>query len=364
MLNSQQAECVSLLKDFLTNNEKCFTVIGYAGTGKTFLIREFVKSIRQKYTFCAPTHKALSVLGSGITIHKLLGYGLDTNILEFNPDSPTFKQVTFPLITTFDLIIIDECSMINEAMFNKLMEYDVKIIFMGDNKQLPPIGEKISKMFTVGNSYQLTKIERTKEDSIIRLSSDIRENKEKEIMYYLNDKVRVSDKASYKFDDEKVLCFTNKAVAEWNAAHKKYHKTESPLDIGDSIILNKQCGEYTIGHEFTIEKIEIKKSKLILNEFWVIETNISRYKNEEAKIISDIKAGKTKWSYYYGVFKPNNLIIDKDLCLGNAITIHKAQGSTYDNVAIDYEDLLISDDFRTLLYVGVTRAKSRLTIII
>lgn len=191
--NEKQNQALHLLIDFLYNNDKYFYLFGYAGTGKTFLINHYVNLILQQKLvdniyICAPTHQALDVIESTfdkyigvnfMTIHKLLQYKAvistqdGSKIFKSNSKSPYLKN----LVRT--LVIIDECSMISNTMFNEIDLCCVKTVFMGDSLQLPPIGESISVVFQkVKPDYkyfiELTDIMRTNSPIIKNVTTEIR----------------------------------------------------------------------------------------------------------------------------------------------------------------------------------------------
>lgn len=177
--------------NFLLNpTKKFFGFFGFAGTGKTTtittLVSQFLKyKMYNKIALVAPTNKAVDVIKNKfipyliefieqmqiststslsfdlileelkkkninvdfITIHKLLNIktDFDTN------GKLVFVSNNKPDLTKYDLIIIDECSMISIPMIDQLLfeirRFNIKVIFSGDPAQLPPINEKISSIF-------------------------------------------------------------------------------------------------------------------------------------------------------------------------------------------------------------------------
>jgi exodeoxyribonuclease V len=203
-LNNQQTAAFIKLLGFVDNHTKesggMFLLEGYAGTGKTYLISKFVEQIQQKYRWkiavTAPTNKAVKVLKKNsqrnnysikfLTIHKLLGLkeeisddGVQSFIKDFNAPNN---------ITNFNVVICDEVSMLNDELFMELNNFSrrLKIIFVGDPAQIPPVGkvdsipflENKREEFKIGMS-KLTDIMRQKDGSqIIEVSTHIRNNLE------------------------------------------------------------------------------------------------------------------------------------------------------------------------------------------
>jgi hypothetical protein len=184
-----QKKGIKNITEFLLNpNKKIFGFFGFAGTGKTTtlttLVSQFVKfKMYKRIALVAPTNKAVMVIKNKflpflveltdnttisksssfdiiieelktkgiyidfITIHKLLQIKTDFdsngNMVFIPHDKPDIKM--------YDLIIIDECSMISIPMIDQLLfeirRNNTKVIFSGDPAQLPPINEKISSIF-------------------------------------------------------------------------------------------------------------------------------------------------------------------------------------------------------------------------
>ena len=148
---------------FLKNNDKYFLLTGPAGSGKTTLIVDCLKDLKKNIAFSATTNKAVSVLQllsplknknvNYVTIHKLLNIKRlidedgQAQFSYMDLGSNKFKQIGY-----YDIVVIDECSMINRTLANYLDNIintiKTKIIFVGDINQLPPINENKSKIFS------------------------------------------------------------------------------------------------------------------------------------------------------------------------------------------------------------------------
>jgi hypothetical protein len=148
-----------------------FTLAGYAGTGKTTIIKKVLDNYHYGVVVSAPTHKAKKVAMNttgkeGQTLHSLLGLRPDVDLDNFNPNDPKFNPIAIPRITDYNLVIIDEASMINQELYDLILEKtkdsQTKVLFMGDPAQIPPVGEKESVVFNQvnGEIHWLTKIER------------------------------------------------------------------------------------------------------------------------------------------------------------------------------------------------------------
>jgi hypothetical protein len=169
--NSEQFDGLNKIRQWLKNGETFFTLAGYAGTGKSTIIKKVLDFYHYGVVVSAPTHKAKKVVMNttgkdGQTLHGLLGLRPDVDLDNFNPNDPKFNPIAIPRITDYNFVIIDEASMINKELYDliteKTLKSRTKVLYMGDPAQIPPVGEKESVVFnqTNGLFHQLTKIER------------------------------------------------------------------------------------------------------------------------------------------------------------------------------------------------------------
>ena len=146
--NGQQ-EALTLLSEwekldiYANPDDSIFTLSGAAGTGKTTVVQEIINMFKNKYKIIvsAPTHKAKEVIGEitklrAETIHSLLGLRPNIDLETFDPNNPTYQQLVEERISSADVHIIDECSMINKELFKMLIKkanlYKKRIIFIGE----------------------------------------------------------------------------------------------------------------------------------------------------------------------------------------------------------------------------------------
>lgn len=168
-LTKDQKLGLDWLNKWVESNEPIATLSGFAGTGKTTLIDSFLKSYTKRVAVTAPTHKAVSVISkildrTGKTLHSLHGLRPNTNLATFDIDNVQFDPMGKPEIQDYSLIIIDECSMINSGLLalnnERAKLFNVKVLFVGDSYQLPPIGERLSAVFQIDNIFRLTTVVR------------------------------------------------------------------------------------------------------------------------------------------------------------------------------------------------------------
>lgn len=169
-LTDDQIGTVSSLESFLQSEINCFLLKGYAGTGKTFLMQGLVnyfKAIGRSFSLMAPTGRAAMIIGyktknEAFTIHKRIYY---TGALIDDEHTFKFKYGLNNNQDSVDTVyIVDESSMISDHfnedeffifgsgyLLKDLFSYvnfpyrpNAKIIFVGDNAQLPPVGMSFS----------------------------------------------------------------------------------------------------------------------------------------------------------------------------------------------------------------------------
>jgi len=197
--NDQLNAIDSIINWSRSNNMEPFTLSGFAGTGKTTILKDIVKNLLGTVACTAPTHKAVRVVSNSIgvegsTIQKLLGLRPNTDLANFDINRPQFDPLGNIYIKNYKYIIVDECSMINKSIFNLLIneskKYNVKILFVGDPYQLPPVGENYSKTFNVPNLFNLTEIVRQELDNplikLLQLARNDVKNRSDKLIVYLN----------------------------------------------------------------------------------------------------------------------------------------------------------------------------------
>jgi len=183
--NEQQKVAIDKLTDFLNNSDAQFaTLKGRAGTGKTTIIKKVLmeQNNRKNLMYVAPTHKAKYVLqdvgeaGDDVsTIQSALSIKLNEKTFSFMPDLWARKNGGVP-ISKAGVVVMDEASMLTKDLFKEMktwMNPSAKVIFMGDNAQLPPIGENGSDSVSFDHTLvELTERMRQGEESPIVKVSD------------------------------------------------------------------------------------------------------------------------------------------------------------------------------------------------
>lgn len=252
--NAQQIDALNEMDRFMKSNETSMTLSGYAGTGKTSLMEIIAKKGRKQnrpVVFCATTNKAAAVLNERVskagfkaaTLNKVFGISVevDSNSSTYNARN-LVNVLKDADITPGTTVVIDEASMINEENYgilnNIAKRNSLKIIYVGDEAQLAPVGEdKISKVFRNGDGkvIRLTQVERTDDNAILKEATDLRNGNPLSGISSFNDKGEGVAYISPNHQDEinsvvanyvkglkhdpnyfRILAFTNKAVSAYN----------------------------------------------------------------------------------------------------------------------------------------------------
>lgn len=252
--NAQQIDALNEMDIFMKSNETSMTLSGYAGTGKTSLMEIIAKKGRKQnrpVVFCATTNKAAAVLNERVskagfkaaTLNKVFGISVevDSNSSTYNARN-LVNVLKDADITPGTTVVIDEASMINEENYgilnNIAKRNSLKIIYVGDEAQLAPVGEdKISKVFRNGDGkvIRLTQVERTDDNAILKEATDLRNGNPLSGISSFNGKGEGVAYISPNHQDEinnvvanyvkglkhdpnyfRILAFTNKAVSAYN----------------------------------------------------------------------------------------------------------------------------------------------------
>jgi exodeoxyribonuclease V len=341
-----------------------FYLAGYAGSGKTTLAKTIAKQVNGKVAYMAYTGKAAKVMRSkgctdARTIHSSI-YAVDED-----PDGRIRTTLRPDALKDFALVIVDECSMVDETIGKDLLSLNVPVLALGDPGQLPPI--KGGGFFTGGTpDFMLTEVHRQAKDSpIIRLATEIRTGEWRRAFESLpgltvTGKERL-DPASV-IEADMVLVGKNETRRLYNQRlrMRRGFTTEGKPAIGEQIICLRN-GENVVNGEVLITK--------------AVETRVVRRKTTLE--INAVDADNPKRSVKVSVL-PDWFINEEDARLlsykelggtcqfgfAHAITVHKSQGSQWANVCVFNEAFGDPDSRRRWLYTAVTRAASNLTLVI
>lgn len=413
ILTDDQRNAEKLIREwYLNTDDQVFVLSGYAGTGKTFLLKRVVEGLGleggKTAVFVAPTGKAASVLVKNGTpagtIHSLI-YMRDDDDFEVNEEGEVVRKERLSFIKKekidekIKLIVIDESSMVDNLILRDLLSFGVKCLFCGDNAQLPPVNG--SNILLENPDYQLTEIVRQEKDNpIIQLAQKARRG---EYIPYGNygDSAMVVSRNFLKPEERKrlfcradqIIVGRNKTRADINAEMRRYQGIASgqrfPVD-GEKLIctlnnwtryLDENKDFYlvngVIGYCSNVEEQPDNLGKLDFRAEFLPNTVRSLpfdgaifthgfYAHGYGDLAVKLADGTFVHESDYAVLRRVKAVAEETVCrfeFAYAITCHKSQGSEFDFVIVFDESYLFGDDRARWLYTAITRAKKKLLII-
>lgn len=353
------------------NKKNYFVISGYAGTGKSTIVKTLIEVLglaNYNVLFAAFTGKASLILrikgNMANTIHKSFYniYYADNGMYHFS--------VKRSLPSTIKLIVIDECSMINDKMIKDILSFNLPTIFLGDIGQLPPVIGQNSLLKDVNNiDAQLTKVLRQNDTSgILDLATKARNGEKLLEGTYKNCRVLhlkdIEDITKYDI----VLCWRNSTRKLFNQAIRK------ELGIKDIYPLK---GERVIGlknnyfHQIEYEGIPIFPvnglPSTVLNDYKLSSDKKNILLDYRPDFIKDPKGPFFRTichaeyfnNYGYDIEKDPFITDDEDdlvhLDFGYALSVHRSQGSEYKRGLFLDEFEGNEDIHNKFLYTGITR---------
>jgi exodeoxyribonuclease V len=337
-----------------------FRLFGYAGTGKTTLARHFAEGIDGKVLFAAFTGKAACVMRSkgcanATTIHSLIYKPRDTN-----EEMPSFELWSDAPASKAKLIIIDECSMVDAELARDLMSFRVPLLVLGDPAQLPPI--QGGGFFTDAKpDAMLTEVHRQARDNpIVRLSMDIRAGNSLALGQYGDTQVvqRAGLDPRRVLEADQVLVGRNVTRRAYNARLRERRGFAGALPVaGDKLVClrnNRRKGLFNGGLWVVKERPEPRRQILRM-----------RLRPDEDITDRMVKVS-VRPECFAGTIEQLDWPLRKrfdEFDFGYVLTVHKAQGSQWDDVVLFDESGAFPDTRERWLYTGVTRAAKRLTVV-
>ncbi|WKC79085.1 exodeoxyribonuclease V subunit alpha [Borreliella turdi] len=386
--NNLNKEQITSVRKALKSN--FFLLSGGPGTGKTTTINYILKAInkilnnkkKRLVAITAPTGKASLRLQTSIdysfknleiecnTIQKILGIKFINKKNLYDEENQL----------NFDVIIIDEASMVDAYTFLKLLKatpITTKLIMVGDKNQLPSVNE--------GNVYSsILGVKKINNDNIEDLKENFRSNKEinllskaiyKEdsalICKYINNNKNIQLKEIEKINLKKDLIeYTNnlyKKITTFNLKLLQESKIEKILEtlLENIILSSKNFGKFGTKKLNEIIKNYLKKTygNLIGQIIMITKTDYKNklFNGERGIIFNENSKFYALFQRKNEKYKKINLDLLTNYEFSFATTIHKSQGSEYKHIKV----ILENNPFLTkeLMYTAITRAKDSLEII-
>jgi len=381
-------------------------ITGGPGTGKTYTIARILALLVARGTdpsdiaLAAPTGKAAErmrvavsasldtlpenfpvtreslakIAASSRTLHSLLGHHPGKGTCEFTRTRPL----------PFRVLVVDECSMVDVHLWRAMVEAlpeDVKVILVGDPDQLESVGTgnvfaEIVRLCLApgsplaGTAVQLTEARRFKHcPDIAKLAAAIRDN-DAEAAVALLGRCTGADAAGgvswleSENGDIEAEKFPDR-VKEALVAVAGSETAEQALDKLQEVCVLTAQRRFFVGARATGEKIErwLRRNGEILNQAVIIDTNdrATGLRNGTVGVIRREPDGSRRFHYRSaaGELKSHALAQLPDHSPAWAITIHRSQGSEYDDVLVFLPKEESPLATRELLYTAITRAKKR-----
>jgi exodeoxyribonuclease V len=344
-----------------SKKKKIFRVFGYAGTGKTTLATHFAENIDGLVCFAAFTGKAALVMRKNgcpdaRTIHSLIYKAIVDN----QTGEVTYELNKESALTDAVLVIVDECSMVDEELARDLLSFGVPVLVLGDPAQLPPVSG--SGYFTEAEpDVMLTEIHRqAKDNPIIYLATQVREGIRPDLGEYGDSLVVSSIKSSMALEADQILVGRNVTRTDMNMKIRRLlkHDRDMPVPSDKLICLknDKKVGIFN-GGMFTLKKVLASKYKTQFFNMMIDSDDEERppliVKVHKSFFIDD--APVPDWKALKG---------SQEFDYGYAITCHKSQGSQWNNVLIYDESWCFRDQWERWLYTSITRASEKVTIVV
>ena len=391
ILTKKQEEGLKIAVERYRAGEKYTVIAGYAGTGKSTLVRSIIDALEvdeDKVCYCAFTGKAAEVLRKKgnqnvCTLHKLLYEHIPKPTGGFFRKPKTFID--------YNIVVVDEVSMAPKSLMELLFNHRVYVICLGDPFQLPPIDKDEDNGLLNNPHVFLDEIMRQEAESeIIQLTMKIRN--QEPIDYFNGNEVKIIPYSQLNTGilqwGDQILTATNaKRQAINNQMRTLAGRSGEPVDGDKMICLRNYWDDFSINGDPLINgtigilqnsfqtwreipkfiQSNVRKFDVLVGDLIVPETNDAYQMTEMDRqmIISGKKCCDWKLSYKLGKLRSKyGEIIPKEFTYAYAVTVHKAQGSEWFKVVVLEEQFPFDKtEHARWLYTACTRASEKLVLV-
>ncbi len=402
---------------FINQTNRSLFLTGKAGTGKTTLLKEIIKTTHKNCVVVAPTGIAALNAG-GVTIHSMFqlpfgGFIPDNSSSQFSENAKFESRATLrrhfkmsslkrSVIRNMELLIVDEVSMLRSDLLdaidfmlqsvrkNNHAFGGVQVLFIGDLLQLPPV-IRDEEWRTLRNYYkgkfffhahvieqnpplyiELSKIFRQTDERFISVLNNLRNNKiTQNDIQTLNEFVKPN--FDLKTNKGYITLTTHNAKADTIniqslldlKGESKIYKAEIIGDFPDKIYPIEEYLELKVGAQIMFIKNDLSYEKKFFNGKMGFVKTIS-----EKEILihfpdenRTIEVEKYEWQNIRYYVNENTKEIEEEVLgtfvhypikLAWAITVHKSQGLTFDKAALDVSQVFLPGQ----AYVALSRLRS------
>lgn len=388
-LTRKQEEGLKIAIERHRAGEKYTVIAGYAGTGKSTLVRFIIEALDIKEDYVAYTSftgKAAEVLrkkgnANAMTLHKLLYDSIPRAAGGF------FRKPKADI--GYTVVVVDEISMVPKELINLLFKHRVYVICLGDPFQLPPINKDEDNHLLDNPHVFLDEIMRQEAESeIIQLTMKIREGKP--IDFFSGENVQVIQKEQLNTGmllwADQILTATNQKRLNINAQVRALLDKGPEPEDGDKVIcLRNYWDDFSMNGDPMVNgtigtlanvfrtwrevpkyaKCEVDKFDVICGDFVTDDGIYCMTEIDRMMLMTGMKCCDWRVAYKLGRLKNKyGEIVPKEFAYGYAITCHKAQGSEWDKVLVLEESFPFDKkEHARWLYTACTRASEKLLLV-
>lgn len=389
ILTNKQEEGLRVSVDRFLHREKYTCISGYAGSGKSTLVKFIVAALpgidpEEDVVYATYTGKAAQVLlkkgnKNVSTLHKLLYESVP------RADGTWFRKPVDRI--PYKVVVVDEVSMVPDSMIQQLFKYSIYVLALGDPFQLPPIHkDDVNTLLDKPHVFLDEIMRQAQESEIIRVSMDIREGKD--LSLFDGKEVKIYEPHDFSESmllwADQVLVGTNATRISLNNTMRRLLGREGGPQDGDKVICLRNEWDIianngdplvngTIGYLKDSYSSYVTFPRMLYNgQFDVLNSKfISDSGAEFGSINMDkkmIMTGekccdfKTAWKIQQN--RAHAYKMPKEFTYGYAITTHKSQGSSWPKVLIVEEKFPFDKvEHARWLYTALTRAEEKAVII-
>ena len=390
-LTPKQQEGLKIALERHKANEKYTVIAGFAGTGKSTLVKFIIDALdvdQNKVAYATYTGKAAEVLRkkgnpNAMTLHKLLYDSIPRQ-------GGGFIRIPKKQLD-YSIVVVDEVSMVPKTMVDMLLKHKVYVIFLGDPFQLPQIDKKETHTLLDKPHIFLDQVMRqAAESEIIQLTMKIRNGEQ--IDFMSGKEVIIAPKTSLVTGHltwaDQIICATNASRISLNNQMREIlgysglpqdgermiclrNYWEDFSEDGSSSLVNGMTG--IIKNPFESFRMAPMYVKMKKHKMDIIQGD---FISDDGKTFNSVEMDKgmittgefsLDWRETYALGQLKNKIGDivpREFTFGYAITCHKSQGSEWDKVLVIEERFPFDKkEHARWLYTACTRASEKLVLV-
>ena len=390
-LTIKQEQGLKIAVDRFKDNEKYTTISGFAGTGKSTLVKFIIDALDvdpSKVVYAAYTGKAAEVLRkkgnpNAMTLHKLLYDSIPRQ-------GGGFIRIPKKQLD-YSIVVVDEVSMVPKTMVDMLLAHKIYILFLGDPFQLPQIDKNETHTLLDNPHIFLDQVMRqAAESEIIQLTMKIRA--EEDIPFSKGNEAIVIPRRELVTGHltwaDQIICATNASRISLNNQMREIlgysglpqdgermiclrNYWEDFSEDGSSSLVNGMTG--IIKNPFESFRMAPRYVKMKNHKMDVVQ---GEFISDDGKAFNSVEMDKgmittgefsLDWRETYALGQLKNKIGDivpREFTFGYAITCHKSQGSEWDKVLVIEERFPFDKkEHARWLYTACTRAAEKLVLV-